>query len=298
MACWIDDGSTGFTINGNVVTHIDDQGVDNVFNAMWLDGDGVSSGKHYWKIHFQTLEDGAGVGLTSKDHFKKGYACKAINYLGNLSNCGGLLVGNFGPRPEAGDVIGILAVFEGDRLKVYIDVNEKSLGLAFDVPATTFKTIFPMVSFHKSGSATCTKQPDTPNVTGRASTTFTGIEGDWRLTNLLENGFRLDLPCSPSSKISKKDTDSYSWNVKVVNHLGTNLSKEDGNWKTSGVSSTMMLGPPASMKVEKSVNSLMNEVNVIEIDESGNLSIKSDKLSSTWLRYDSAPGPYVGEPFA
>lgn len=298
MACWITDGSSGFTVNGNVVTHIDDQGVDNVFNAMWQEGDGVSSGKHYWKIHFQTLEDGAGVGLTSKDHFKEGYACKAIKYLGNLSNSGGLLVGNFGPRPNVGDVIGILAVFEDDRLKVYIDVNEKSLGLAFNVPASTFKTIFPIVSFHKSGSATCTKQPETPNITGRASTTFTGIEGDWRLTNFQENGVILDLPCSPTSKIAKKETDKYSWHVKVVNGIRTSLSKEDGNWKTSGAFSTQMLGPPESMKVEHSVNRLIGEVKIIEIDGSGNLSVKSDKISTTWARYDSAPGPYVGEPFA
>lgn len=298
MSCWITDGSSGFTVNGNVVTHIDDQGVDNVFNAMWQEGDGVSSGKHYWKIHFQTLEDGAGVGLTSKDHFKEGYACKAIKYLGNLSNSSGLLVGNFGPRPNVGDVIGILAVFEDDRLKVYIDVNEKSLGLAFNVPASTFKTIFPIVSFHKSGSATCAKQPETPNITGRASTTFTGIEGDWRLTNFQENGVILDLPCSPTSKIAKKETDKYSWHVKVVNGIRTSLSKEDGNWKTSGAFSTKMLGPPESMKVEHSVNRLISEVKIIEIDGSGNLSVKSDKVSTTWVRYDSAPGPYVGEPFA
>lgn len=295
---WITDGSSGFTVNGNVVSHVDSEGVDNVFNALWQEGDGVSSGKHYWKIHFLTLDDGAGVGLTSRDYFKQGYGCKAINYLGNLSNCGGLLVGNFGPRPKEGDVVGILVVFEDDRLKVFIDVNETSLGLAFDVPASTFKSIFPIISFHKSGSATCTKQNEIPTNTTRALTTFEGIEGDWRLTNLLENGVVLSLPCSPTTKLSKKETDKYSWNVKVVNHLGTSLSKVDGNWKTSGVRSTLMLGPPESMKIENSISTLIKEIKSIEIDEIGNLSVKSDTLSTTWSRYDAAPGPFVGEPFA
>lgn len=90
MACWITDGSDRFTINGNVVTHVDYAYVDNVFNAMWQDG--VSSGEHYWKIHFPILESGAGVGLSLKDHFKQGYTCETIKYMGNLSNDSGLLV--------------------------------------------------------------------------------------------------------------------------------------------------------------------------------------------------------------
>lgn len=298
MACWISDGSHGFSINGDVVTHVDNEGVDNVFNCMWHDGDGVSSGKHYWKIHFLTLEDGAGVGITSKDHFKQGYACKAIKYLGNLSNGGGLLVGKFGPSPSAGDVIGILAVFEDDRLKVYIDVNDKQLGLAFNVPASTFKSVFPIVSYHKSGSATCTKQADIPIITDRASTSFDGIEGDWRLINVQENGTSLALESRPTSTIRKKETNEYAWSIKVCNGLRTNLSKKDGNWKTSVTCSTKMLGPPELMKLESLLSSLMKDVSTIEVDGSGNLSIKSERVGSTWTRYDSAPGPYVGEPFA
>ncbi|XP_037041832.1 uncharacterized protein LOC119078427 [Bradysia coprophila] len=295
---WITDGSDGFAVNVDVVTHVDNKGVDNVFNAMWQDGDGVSSGEHYWKIHFPTLESGAGVGLTSKDYFKKGYACRAINYLGNLSNCGGLLVGNFGPRPKQADTIGILAVYEGDRLKVYVDENGTSLGLAFNVPASTFKSIFPVVSFHSSGSATCTKQTEIPKVTSRASATFTGIEGDWKLTNLEENAVVLDLPLKPTAKLTKIDTDKYSFNVHVINRMWTNLFKADGDWKTSGVCSTMIGGDPESMKFEDTVGSLIEKVKVVEVDAGGNLSVKSDTLSSTWTRYDSTPGPFVGEPFA
>ncbi|KAJ6645842.1 hypothetical protein Bhyg_01051, partial [Pseudolycoriella hygida] len=85
MVHWFTDGSTGFTINGNVVTFDDEKGDNNIHNAMWLEGDGVSSGKHYWKIQFPTLADSAGVGLTSKNLFKKGYACKAIVYFGSAT---------------------------------------------------------------------------------------------------------------------------------------------------------------------------------------------------------------------
>ncbi|KAJ6639198.1 hypothetical protein Bhyg_11938, partial [Pseudolycoriella hygida] len=104
-----------------------------------------------------------------------------------LRNCGGLLVGSFGPRPKEGDEIGILAVFEG--------------------------------------SASCTKQSAIPDDVGRTPVTFTGIEGDWKLINFHTNGAPLDLPCGVTSKISKKETDKYNWFVKVVNGMRCNLSK-------------------------------------------------------------------------
>lgn len=298
MACWISDASVGFAINGNVVTYVDSEGVDNVFNAMWEDGDGVSSGEHYWKIYFPTLERGAGVGLTSREYFKKGYACKAINFLGNLSNCSGLLVGNFGPSPKEGDTIGILASFEGDRLKVYIDVNGESLGLAFDVPASTFKSIFPVISFHNSGSATCTKQTEIPDLATRAPTSFTGIEGDWKLTNFEKNDVKLNLTRKGTAKIRNIGADKYSLSVRVINRMWTELSKVDGNWKTSGVCTTLMGSDPASMKFENTVGNLIENVKTVEVDGSGNLSFKSDAMSSIWTRYDATPGPFVGDPFA
>lgn len=65
MACWISDGSSGITINGDIVIHDvnNRKGVwpDDLFNCMWQEGDGVSSGKHYWKVNFQKLEEGGGA---------------------------------------------------------------------------------------------------------------------------------------------------------------------------------------------------------------------------------------------
>lgn len=298
MSQWVSDGSSELTINGKIVTHQSNTLGDNVFNCMWRDGDGVSAGKHYWKIHFHTLEGGAGVGITSAHHFKKGYACKGLKYLGNLSDGSRLLVGNFGPSPRAGDVIGILAVFDGDRLKVYVDINGRSLGLAFNVPASIFKSIFPYVSFRKSGSASCTKQSEIPNTSDRAVTTFAGIEGEWRLLRLEENGIQLILQSSPTSKIRRSETNKYSWFIKVVNNVSTHLSMEEGNWRTSAIASTQMLGPPELMKIERTIICLMEGLKHFNIEANENLSIKSDNISSVWTRFDAAPQPYVENPFA
>lgn len=302
MAQWLPDGSSGFTVDGNTVTHTDVSGGGNIYNCLWNEGDGVSSGSHYWKIHFDSLEDGGGVGITSKDLFKEGFACRALSYCGNLTSGIGLLVNNFGAPPCAGDTVGIYASFEDDRLKVYIDINGKSLGLAFDVPSSTFKSVFPIVFFNTSGSANCHKEHDPPSSTVRLCTAFTGIEGDWKFKGLIqENEGPLDvlpeLHATLATKLRKDGENEYVWFTNVVNNINTRLWFEDGKWKTSHTQSTKMLGAPEHMEVEGKINDLINALTSINIDDDGNLSAKSDTLSSVWTRYDATPGPFVGEPF-
>jgi len=304
MAHWQPDGSSGFTVDGNIVTHTDESGGGNIFNSLWDDGDGgVTSGSHYWKIHFDTLEDGGGVGLTSKDLFKKGYACKSLSYSGNLSNGGALLVPSFGVAPCAGDTVGIFASFVDDRLKVYIDINGKTLGLAFDVPASTFTSVFPIVFFNSSGSANCHKENDPPGSIVRAATTFTGIEGDFKFTELLEgNGNPLpvasELASTLTTKLRKDGENEFVWLTSVVNNIISRLWMEDGSWKTSHTQTRMMAGLPEHMEVEHKIIDLIGSLTSINIDDNGHLCAKSDNLTSIWTRYDATPGPYVGEPFS
>ncbi len=302
MAHWVTDGSSGFTIDGNTVSHVDESGGGNIFNSMWVDGDGVAAGSHYWKIHFDSLEDGGGVGLTSKDRFKEGYACRSLAYSGNLSNGGGLLVSHFGAGPCAGDTVGIYATFDDDRLKVYIDLNGDSLGLAFDVPAATFDSVYPIVFFNTSGSATCQKESELPSSTVRATQAVSGIEGDWTLKELSDgNGKPVTVPSELLSTLTtklRKDGDhEFVWSTSVVNNLISRLWSEDDKWKTSHVQSTKMLGGPEHMDIEAKVIDLIGAVSSVGVNDSGDLSAKSDAWSTVWTRYDATPGPFVGEPF-
>lgn len=302
MSHWQPDGSSGFTVDGNTVTHIDESGGGNVFNCLWDEGESITSGSHYWKIHFDTLEDGGGVGVTSKDFFKEGYACKSLSYSGNLSDGGGLLVPSFGAPPCAGDTVGIFASFVDDRLKVYFDLNGKSLGLSFDVPASTLNSIFPMVFFNTSGSAKCHKENEPPGSIVRACTAFTGIEGDWKIKELIQEGdnpvtIPAELQLTLTTKLRKDGENEYVWFTSVVNNIITRLWLEDDKWKTSHNQSTMMLGTPEHMEVERNIMDLIGALSSINVDDNGNLSVKSDTLSSEWTRYDATPGAYVGEPF-
>lgn len=302
MAQWLPDGSSGFTVNGNTVAHVDESGGSNIFNSLWEEGDGVASGSHYWKIHFDSLEDGGGVGLTSKDRFKEGFACRSLSYSGNLSNGIGLLVPNFGAAPCAGDTVGIYASFADDRLKVYIDLNGASLGLAFDVPASTFDSVFPIVFFNTSGSAKCQKETDAPGSIVRATEPFSGIEGDWKLKELIPENegptdVRAELKDTLSTKLRKDGENEYIWCTNVVNNINTRLWSDNDQWKTSHVQSTKMLGAPEDMDVEGKIIDLIGALSSINLNDNGELSIKSDALSSVWTRYDATAGPFVGEPF-
>jgi len=302
MAQWLPDGSSGFTVDGNTVTHVDESGGGNIFNCLWDEGDGVTSGSHYWKIHFDSLEDGGGVGLTSKDRFKEGFACRSLSFSGNLSNGGALLVSSFGAEPIAGDTVGIFALFADDRLKVFIDLNGTSLGLAFDVPASTFDSVYPIVTFNRSGSANCQKLSDPPSSTTRTIAPFSGIEGNWKLKELLQENEQPvtvseDLQASLSTKLKKDGENEYVWCTNVVNNIITRLWSEDDQWKTAHVQSTKMLGDPEHMDVESKIIDLITALSSINVNDNGDLSVKSDALSSVWKRYDATPDPFVGEPF-
>lgn len=294
MASWYTDNSDEFTVNGNVVTCM--SGRVSAFNAMWRDGDGVSSGRHYWRINLQALEGGAGVGITSKEHFRKGDFCHSIMYSGDLIN-GGIngsrcLVAQYGPKPEENDFIGILAVFEGVNLKVYFDINGKSLGLAFDVPASTFIAISPMVSFFFSGSAVCVKETTIPDITVRAPDVFTGFEGEWKLTSFDDTDVTVGY--APRAKFVFVEAGKYEW---YVDRLRTTLNFVNGMWKSDAVISPGKTRNPERREEEKAVRTLMAEVRMIEVRNNGQLSVRSETNSSIWNRIVTVPEPFVGQPF-
>lgn len=314
MGCWVSDGSSGFIIDGNSVSqrqqpHVCDLQCigTHIFNCMWQEGDGVSSGKHYWKIKFETLAGSAGVGLTSKDHFNWGYACRSIKYNGSLENGFEHLQNIDGPSISSGDVVGILAVFEDDRLKMFIDINGKSLGLTFDVPASTFDSVFPFLSFDKSGSATCIKQIEIPKNTDRVRTTFTGIEGDWKLIDFKKDVD--DIATRPplkfvqriTCKIRQEGLQKYTWITSVGNSLEATLFLAvDGNWKTYNFCQTLKgLLNVEWRNFEDSVGNLMrNGVKTVGIKSNGNLCIMSESIISQWTRYDAPlPVSFIGDPF-
>lgn len=300
MARWVTDGSPYLIVNGDLVEHSPHPQEKTPSNAMWEDGTGVSSGRHYWRIHFSMLEGRSGFGFTSGEHFRRGYDCKAAMYMfGDLCHGGrdGTLVLNFGPKPVEGDTVGMLAVFEEDRLKVYFDVNGKSLGLAFSVPRSVFTSIYPMVRFYSVGSASCTKQTEIPDITVRPPVRFVGIEGNWKLRKFFENDVETKVVVSVSCKIEKKTPHQYEWSAAVSKTIRTKLTAVNGKWITTPIISDTSTLAQVGHKFEVHIKSLMNAVRRVEVGEDGHLSIESDTISTLWKRYDATPRPFMFNPF-
>lgn len=293
---WLTDGSPGFVTMGSTVKLTSNGGLGNIYNAIWRDGDrGVSSGQHYWQIHFPNLRSeivvgSTGVGFTSREYFTKGYACKSIVYNGDLNASGmqdrerGRVVANFGPKIKDGDTVGLLVVFENHRLKVYIDVSGTSLGLAFDILASSFTSIYPLVSFHFDGSATCGKYLNIPTgIKSRRENVFPGILGPWKLTKF--DGTAIPYPVAPDcvlSLTSSTKPDEYTWRIDQFRAF---LIHANGTWKSRNIilpqrKSTKGVNP----EKDKKYYDLINGVNNVELDDTGHLCIRSTNISTTWIR--------------
>jgi len=306
---WVGDGSPELSFEGNLVKCQLESSTGNVYNALWKEGaEGVTTGSHYWKLRFDNLGeyDGVFAGVTDLDRFKKGWATKGLMYGGNLSNGGALLVGEFGPRPKNGDVLGIYVVLEINSLKVYFDLNDSPLGLAFDVPKTVLTSVFPVVHFSGRGSASIEKVTQVPQSLVRPEPCHAGITGDWEL---VDGEFKIQsvvqaLPTTVTMRLTKNEagsTESYAVSLEVINHMGFTLERkgQDKPWETpGGRMSTMMGGSPELMELESNVNKLTGDPNVVELE--GELLIvknASAQMESKWKRYSTAKQPVTKNPF-
>jgi len=223
--------------------------------------------------------------------FQQGWGCKGLLYGGNLSNGGCLLVGNFGPWVKAGDVLGVLLDVDDAKIRVYFDVNGRSLGIAFDVPrATLGNGIFPLVHFSGCGSVTVQKSQEFPSTT-RAEETFEGFLGHWKY-------------CSGSFDTTGEDltfeirgtTNAYSCYLHVINTIRVSITRDgpDAPFRGHPGATTLMGGPPELMRLE---SEMTHHVTGVFTVESGQLLITEGNKTSTWTRFTPSKSPVTDNPF-
>jgi len=306
---WISDGSASIIIGGSGdVSEIEcelgsESSGGNVYNGLWKESDqGATAGTHYWKIHITKLDpDGIFVGLTDLEKFKTGWELKGLLYggPGNLSNGGTLLVGSYGPKIQSGNTVGILAVFEEEKLKVYFDLDGTPLGQAFDLPATVLNGVFPTVHFSGGGKATIVKSGEIPANLSRAEPVYEGIEGYWRCTEL--SGENPDSRAI-TVRIFKDETDenSYKVGLRVINNISFTLRRDpvSGAWiPAEAIRSTRMGGPPEIMKLESEMSHLVGNPTTLTVDEGFLVVSNADGVTSKWERYSTAKSPVTVNPF-
>ena len=98
---WTEDGSGNLIVSGEEVKHIGSEGKK--ANALWSKG-----GTGSWEFRISG-QSGIWIGVSSPAKFGAGYGMKGLFYggPGNLSDGSSLVAGQWGPKFEDGDVIGM-----------------------------------------------------------------------------------------------------------------------------------------------------------------------------------------------
>jgi len=140
------DNTSAVNVNGDTITCTSDGYYGSPINVMYNDP-AEKNGQYFWQVEFQELDSQSGgsasVGLTTEQGFRVGWRLKAMQYLGNLSDGGALLVQAFGAPIKTNDKVGLLLQLTDEDSKVYIFHNDRPLGLAFNVQSPYPKPLYP-----------------------------------------------------------------------------------------------------------------------------------------------------------
>eukprot|EP01121_Diplochlamys_sp_Union-15-3_P010684 TRINITY_DN301_c0_g2_i1.p1 TRINITY_DN301_c0_g2~~TRINITY_DN301_c0_g2_i1.p1 ORF type:complete len:300 (+),score=55.22 TRINITY_DN301_c0_g2_i1:49-948(+) len=250
-------------------------------NALYIpSGGGFDSGKHFFEVHFNMESGDVSVGVTSEKHFGSGYGMTGLMYHSNLSDNGSLLQGGFGPQIGLKDKVGILVDLTDTNLKVYVILNDRSLGLAFDIPPPFPKPLFPVVTVKDPGEVTITQSSAIPSLDYQP-TVYHGIEGKWTTT-----GVPGVVNCSFSVQIEKSDQpDEYHASFSAGNHISGTLKKTDKGCSLSSGMSTMMLVTGEMANAENFVHSLSSTLKDVHTVGNDTLNlITTDGKTATFKR--------------
>eukprot|EP01134_Creolimax_fragrantissima_P006296 CFRG6296T1 len=295
---WKQDAEGNFIVDGNTVTHASDKG-DSKCNVFWDKG-GVGSeaiGSQYceFKILSAAPSSCSWFGLTPPQFFKPGYQMKGMYYGGNLSDGGGLLKEQWGPKPKQGDIIGMHSMATETVLTVSYYLNGVLLGDAFTIPAPFPGRLYPTVSLNSRGDSVSIKEcAFESRLANNGTVTKDWPEGLWISDKELGNGKH------PTLRIEKlelpRDNDggcSYSVSCKCANRIHTTLvNKDDGTWSSSICMSSRMLAG-AWREAENRMNALLSEITNVEQTSEGQLVLHNKSESELFVRYVPEPSEPV-----
>jgi len=274
-----------------VSCHATAQG-DGVFHALWT-GDGpVTSGTHYWEV--EDTKGLGGVGLTTVEKFKKGYACRSFNFNAiNLSDGGALLVGQYGPGEfHPGDKVGLLVEMDAAALTITYFLNGRCLGPAFRMAHPYPTDLYPVVTFKDGGSAAVIRKVEAiPLGRQREAEVEPFPEGSWKLV-----GGTSPVPITLS--IQRTGDATFRASLHVVNHFTVPLRHEGDHWSAGPGFGTRMMGPPEEMAAEREYSKTLETTTNLEQRE-GNLVLTCPTGETTFAPYvPHLPIPYTENPLA
>ena len=232
---WKEDGSSQLRVEGNQVSHAGEG--KSKANAIWSTG-----GSGYWEFKLQG-ETGIWLGLSNEENFAAGYSIKGLFYggPGNLSDGKGLLRGNFGPKLNDNDVVGMKVEQKDGHTDVSFSHNGLGLGTAFNIEDWN-GPVHPTVSLNSPGQSVTLLSGDM----SAANTTNVSKPGPGPLGNWAGK-FNLSITQGVSElKISSKVENNY-----LI--LTSAAAAADGILTPNVVVGTKKMASPENQELEKEV---------------------------------------------
>lgn len=188
---------------------------------------------------------------------------------------------NFGPRPKAGDVIGMrseLVLNQSNKsytLEIFYSLNDVPLGQAFKVEGineTTFGPLYPCVSFNSGPSkATITRSSVPPKETfeKQVGGPRTSMAGEWKAP---ASAFLANSENLPDVEFEINMND-FGLQAKVDNRIMVGFSPDPPHGSTGRVISTRMLPLPEHQPLEQRISELLSSFEEL-VFSGGNVNIK------------------------
>ena len=167
---------------------------------------------------------------------------------GNLSDGSSLVAGQWGPKFEDGDVIGMRLEQKNNTVTLAFSKNSEWLGVAFSISGWKDGELCPAISMDKSGQGAFISETTLPNFEdlGRSSTFGDGVEGSWK------GRFKLEI---------EKGQD-HEWNIsaKIANIISCSVTETNGKFTAGNIMSTLMLAPPELRPLEEELRAVLTDI--------------------------------------
>ena len=272
---WTGDGSGNLILSGSAIQYNGSGGKK--ANALWSKG-----GTGSWEFRISG-PSGIWIGVSTPAKFGPGYGMKGLFYggPGNLSDGSSLVAGQWGPKYEEGDIIGMRIEQKSDKLSIAFSKNGQGLGIAFDINDWRDGELYPAISMDQPGQGAVLTEANLPNLEGlsRSSVVSEGVEGSW------EGRFKLD--------IEKSGEKEYKLTAKISNVLSCTLTEINEKFSVGNIMSTLMLPPPDMRQLEEELGLLLADLTGLRRE--GSRLILEGAGKQEIFQTAAAPGPAYRE---
>lgn len=283
QAQWIGDGSleSSFTQDGSTLLMASPR-IGTPFNIRHV----VFEPEYYYEVTLTQLDGHFSVGVVHPDEFKPGYATKGMFFNGNLTNASAALKTSWGPHLKQGDVVGVRTKRQGDSLEVAYYLNGRCLGIGFRISDVT-DIYHPCL--HMDGTATVTfSTPETLPGLEKTTMETKGVEGDWELFEATRDSTSLDIIPGIVMVVMVDET-TMDFSLHVANRMRASASILETNGaghvvQVGAVTSTMMMGPPRLMAMEKFLSESLPKITVV-VEEDSELTMGGTNIKLLWKRH-------------